>query len=215
MKTTALLIGMAGLPGILLASTDLTSLTTTDGATYDHITYERTDPDGLYIEYTPEGGGIGMSKVKFTRLTPDLQREFGYDPAAAQKYTAAEVQAAADFAASERQFDAEAASARAGRDARAQQNEIARLQALANLQAVENAAASQEQPPVGISYDDYPYYGPGVFYGVRPGSPFNTDRDRRNEHRDDHSGRTLLPQTGLYAPHLASPGPNTHKDDGQ
>jgi hypothetical protein len=64
------------------------SLSTTDGRTYENITMQRADPDGLYIEYTLPGGGLGMSKVKFTRLTADQQKQYGYDATKAKEFEA-------------------------------------------------------------------------------------------------------------------------------
>jgi hypothetical protein len=64
------------------------SLSTADGTTYNNITSKRVDPDGIYIEYTPAGGGMGMSKVKFSRLSDDQRKQFGYDEAKAKEYAA-------------------------------------------------------------------------------------------------------------------------------
>jgi hypothetical protein len=64
------------------------SLSTADGTTYNNITSKRVDPDGIYIEYTPAGGGMGMSKVKFSRLSDDQRKQFGYDEAKAKEYSA-------------------------------------------------------------------------------------------------------------------------------
>lgn len=61
-------------------------MTTTDGATYYNVTAEHVYPDGLVLEYTTPGGGIGMSKVKFERLSADQQKQYGYDPAKARDY---------------------------------------------------------------------------------------------------------------------------------
>ena len=72
--------------GSALAADNFPAITTTDGKTYDHITAERADPDGLYIEFTPAGKGMGVAKLKFSRLSADLQKQFGYDADAAKKY---------------------------------------------------------------------------------------------------------------------------------
>jgi len=75
-----------------------TTLTTKDGTTYNGITRERVEPDGLYIEYALPGGGIGMSKVKYGRLSSALQKHFGFDSGEAQAYEAAITQANDDVA---------------------------------------------------------------------------------------------------------------------
>jgi hypothetical protein len=72
-------------------------LTTVDGTTYHNITAQRADPDGLYVEYTPTGGGLGLAKVKFSRLTADQQKQFGYDPGKARDYEAQVAKATEDW----------------------------------------------------------------------------------------------------------------------
>jgi hypothetical protein len=75
MKTVILtLIGLG-----LCVQAQSENLSTTDGATYNNITSRRVEPDGLYVEYTPSGGGLGMAKIKFARLSPEQQKEYGYD----------------------------------------------------------------------------------------------------------------------------------------
>jgi hypothetical protein len=70
----------------LCAQAQYLNLTTRDGATYTDITAQRVDPDGLYIEYTLPGGGFGVSKIKFARLSRAEQKKFGFDPAKAYDY---------------------------------------------------------------------------------------------------------------------------------
>lgn len=74
------------------------TLTTTDGDTYTGITLARVEPDGLYIEYSIPGGGIGMSKVKFDRLNAAQQKQFNYSRSLARDYEAAVTQANDDAA---------------------------------------------------------------------------------------------------------------------
>src|SRR5580700_8475488 len=84
MKTIVLaLIGLG-----LCAQARSGNLSTSDGVTYNNITAQRADPDGLYIEYSLPGGGLGMSKVKFSRLSPDQQKQFGYDAGKAKDFEA-------------------------------------------------------------------------------------------------------------------------------
>jgi hypothetical protein len=84
MKTILLALLASG----LCAQAQSLSLATTDGDTFTGITTQRVDPDGLYIEYTLPGGGLGMSKIKFNRLTRAQQREFNYDAVKARDYEA-------------------------------------------------------------------------------------------------------------------------------
>lgn len=72
-------------------------LSTTDGITYNNITSQRADPDGLYIEYVLPGGGLGMSKVKFRRLSPDLQKQYGYEADKARDFETKVAKATEDF----------------------------------------------------------------------------------------------------------------------
>ena len=73
------------------------SLSTTDGITYNNITTQRADPDGVYIEYTLPGGGLGMSKIKFSRLSSDQQKQFGYDANKSRDFEAKVAKAEEDF----------------------------------------------------------------------------------------------------------------------
>src|ERR1700728_2482690 len=82
MKTVVLALLALG----FCAQARSTTLSTTDGATYNNVTTQRVDPDGLYIEYTTSGGGLGMSKIKFSRLSSDQQKQFGYDATKARDY---------------------------------------------------------------------------------------------------------------------------------
>lgn len=81
----------------LCAAARSESLTTSDGVTYNGITTRRVEPDGLYIEYMPAGGGMGMSKVKFARLSPEQQKQFGYDPDKARDFEARNAKAMEDW----------------------------------------------------------------------------------------------------------------------
>ncbi len=60
-------------------------LTLTDGTVYKNITVTKVDPDGLRIIHS-DGGG----KVLFTQLPEATQQKYHYDPAAAQKFAAAQ-----------------------------------------------------------------------------------------------------------------------------
>jgi hypothetical protein len=64
-------------------------IVTRSGRTYQGVVVQRIVPDGLVIGYTKTdaglgvtvaAGGIGITKVKFTDLSDDLQRQYGYNP---------------------------------------------------------------------------------------------------------------------------------------
>ena len=117
-----------------------TSLATTDGTTYNNITEERVDPDGLYIEYTLPNGGVGMSKVKFSRLSRDEQKQFGFDAGKAKDYEAKVAKANEDFRQECLHAEQAAQTQIVARQTRADQEEKTfndRLIALAQLKAAE------------------------------------------------------------------------------
>ena len=68
------------------------AITTTDGVTYKSVSILRVEPDGLIVEHSLQGGGVGMAKLKFENLSADLQQKHGYD---VQKAVAYQTQQAA------------------------------------------------------------------------------------------------------------------------
>ncbi len=113
------------------------SLSTIDGATYDNITTKRADPDGLYIEYTPAGGGLGMSKIKFSRLSPDQQKQFGYEPAIARDFEIKAARAMEDWRQQNLRLEQLGKAEREAREAREEQEQqmaTDRLMAMAQLE---------------------------------------------------------------------------------
>jgi hypothetical protein len=74
-------------------------ITTRAGIVYKNTKIARIDPSGLTISYSMAGGGLGITKITFDQLPPDLQKECGYDPQAAAEFQAGEKQAAAQWAA--------------------------------------------------------------------------------------------------------------------
>ena len=63
-----------------------TEIKTRTGMTYKSIRNLKVAPDGLEIEFTPPGGGIGMTKIEFKDLPADLQQQYGYDIEKATAY---------------------------------------------------------------------------------------------------------------------------------
>ena len=61
-------------------------ITTTDGVTYKSVVISKIQPNGLVVEFSQQGGGIGMATLKFEILSPDLQQKYGYDPQRAVVY---------------------------------------------------------------------------------------------------------------------------------
>jgi len=61
-------------------------IVTTDGQIYNAVKLQCVLPDGLLVQYLPDAGGMGLARLKFTRLSESLQAQFGYDPAKASLY---------------------------------------------------------------------------------------------------------------------------------
>lgn len=80
-----LLVIAAILPAAGLLAEDLRS---SDGAVYHNIKEVKAEPDGLVFVYDK-----GIAKVDFERLSPEMQRRFGYDPKKATAYRAHQVAA--------------------------------------------------------------------------------------------------------------------------
>ncbi len=78
-----LLVIVAILPAAGLLAEDLHS---SDGTVYHNIKEVKAEPDGLVFVYDK-----GMAKVDFERLSPELQRRFGYDQQKAAAYRSQQV----------------------------------------------------------------------------------------------------------------------------
>jgi hypothetical protein len=55
-----------------------------DGTKYEKVVVTGTNADGIRISYSD-----GTAKIPFENLSPELQKEFGYDPARASQFRAA------------------------------------------------------------------------------------------------------------------------------
>lgn len=162
MKTVVLaLIGIG-----LCVQARSAGLSTTDGSAYNDITKERVDPDGLYIEYNMGGGGIGMSKIKFTRLSPDLQKKYGYDEAKAKDYEAKVAKANEDFRQQCIKMDETAKARMAAEDARDEQQEKALTERILAMARLKEAEAALNQTAPGPNMENYGgSYSGGGFWG--------------------------------------------------
>jgi len=159
MKTALLIAVLVAITGVAGAAE--TSLTTIDGKTYDHISTLRVDPDGVYIEYTVARGGLGSAKVKFARLSTDLQKQYGYDADAARKYEEGTARAELAYQNWAKEQDAARQRAQSERDARELEEETLATQRQVAAAQVAQAAAQSAQG----SGDTMPYYAPNYGYG--------------------------------------------------
>jgi hypothetical protein len=75
MKTLA--IAILSLASVVLAD----DFKTTGGKEYKNVKVSRVEPDGIVITFS---GGI--VKIPFAEMSPDIQKSYGYDPAAAADF---------------------------------------------------------------------------------------------------------------------------------
>ncbi|HEX3800997.1 MAG TPA: hypothetical protein VH413_20065 [Verrucomicrobiae bacterium] len=142
MKTPKILFtGAALMTFVISAGAEIpATIITTDGVTYNGVSLIRVEPDGYLVNYEPIRNGIGVAKIKFSRLSVDQQKAAGYDPQKAREYENGAAKASEDWrlenARMEQAAKAEMQS-RDERDARDAQMEIQRLAALAQLDEAE------------------------------------------------------------------------------
>jgi TRAP-type C4-dicarboxylate transport system substrate-binding protein len=165
----------------LCASIHAETLSTTDGTRYDNITFKRVDPDGLYVEYVLPGNGLGMTKVKFSRLSDDQRKEFGYDATKAKDFEAQTAKANEDWRANALRMESEARVTRAQQDAQAAQELSAQTQRLLAMAQLKQAEADLARAAGGAGYGGGYDGGWGGF-----GIPIVSDRVPRAK-------RTLAP----------------------
>jgi hypothetical protein len=84
MQSMRFIIGGAVALGMALGAAETDSITTRDGTTYTNAAIQRTDPDGIVIEYALRPGSLGIAKLKFANLPDELQKRYNYNPADAR-----------------------------------------------------------------------------------------------------------------------------------
>ena len=57
-------------------NSSMLEISTLDGTTYKSARVAKVEPDGIVINYAPNGGGIGMTKIKFENLPDDFRKRF-------------------------------------------------------------------------------------------------------------------------------------------
>jgi hypothetical protein len=72
-------------------------ITTTDGRTYQNVTLQRVDPDGLLVSYAPQPFGFGVAKLKFRDLPDSLREQYKYDADRANNFEQQQAQANAQW----------------------------------------------------------------------------------------------------------------------
>jgi len=139
------------------------SLSTTDGTTYDDITSKRADPDGLVINYTLPEGGIGMAKVKFSRLPADVQKQYGYDATKAKEYETQSAKASQDWCAEMDKLAKESLARKAEQETLANQQETIKTDRLIALAHLKEAEADLARATGGAVENSGGYYGGGDY----------------------------------------------------
>jgi hypothetical protein len=160
MKTQKVLAVVVSLSLGICFQASAESLSTADGTTYNHITTKRVDPDGLYIEYTPDGGGLGMSKVKFSRLSEDQRKQFGYDEAKARDFEAQHAKAMEAWQAENVRMEKDSRARMDAQVAQANQDEALQTQRILALAQLKQAEAELARASGGNS--DSAGYGYGT-----------------------------------------------------
>ncbi len=67
---------------------ELAEIRTLEGVSYKSVRVLKAEPDGLLVEHSPQGGGIGVARLKFENLSNDLRQRYGYDAQRAAAYRA-------------------------------------------------------------------------------------------------------------------------------
>lgn len=74
-----------------------TQITTTDGRTYQNVSVQRVDPDGLVVSYEPQPSGFGVAKLKFRDLPDSVREQYKYDADRANTFEQQQAQANAQW----------------------------------------------------------------------------------------------------------------------
>jgi hypothetical protein len=134
-------------------------ITTLDGKTYDKVTLEKVDPDGLLVSFAPAEGGSGTAKLKFRNLPPALRERFGYDPARAADYETAQARGEATWLARSAAWTEQRQAALAEQTNRERQmREQADARQAAQAEQARIDAANNAQQPAPY------YYYPGYYW---------------------------------------------------
>jgi hypothetical protein len=74
-----------------------TQITTADGRTYQNVSVQRVDPDGLLVSYQPQASGLGVAKLKFRDLPDSVREQYKYDADRAKTFEQQQTQANAQW----------------------------------------------------------------------------------------------------------------------
>jgi hypothetical protein len=186
----------AGVPSARAAAPELPSrIITLDGKTYEKATLEKVDAYGLLVTFAPVHGGVGVAKLLFRNLPPELRERFGYDPGRAADYEAARARSEAIWSAE---------NAAWAEQKRAAQSEAAAWERQKRHEALVREQARLDAPPAPRQPD---YYQPqswwlGGFggYNSAPCYPVRSFPHGHNPHQLPVSGIIPSPISRTMGP---------------
>jgi hypothetical protein len=127
-------------------------ITTLDGRTYDKVTLEKVEPDGLLVVFAPVEGGSGTAKLKFQNLPAELRERYGYDPARSSDYETARARGEATWSAENAVWAEQRRAAQAEEAIRERQ---LRAQSESRLAAETEQAAHNLEQPANYNHRSY------------------------------------------------------------
>jgi hypothetical protein len=199
-KTTFL--GVAFLTWTLSANAELPStITTTDGATYNGVSLIRVEPDGYLVNYQPVKNGMGVAKIKFSRLSADQQKQSGYDPQKAHEFEIALAKGAEDWRQENARMEQNAKIERQSREQNDERQEQLSIQRLAALAQLEQAEANLAQARGGDDYGSSPVWSSltdGYGAVAIPTVEENDYRHSRNTFNRDQFGHEEFNRDGSH-----------------
>jgi hypothetical protein len=132
-----------------------TVIATTDGQTYNGVSLIRMEPDGYLVNYEPVKNGMGIAKIKFSRLAAEQQKQAGYDPGKAREFEAQVAKATEDWQQQNQRWEQAARTERQAQQFREDQEAqiaIQRVMALAQLKQAEAELAHVSPGDGGTSW---------------------------------------------------------------
>ncbi|MDB6032075.1 MAG: hypothetical protein JWM16_2413 [Verrucomicrobiales bacterium] len=143
-------------------------ITTLDGKTYQEVTVQKIQPDGLLVEFSLAGGGFGTAKLKFRNLPEGVREPYRYDALQAAAFEASQAEGEKAWNA---RNEAWAERRQAAMDAQMVREERLRDQVRAEEAARQTAAEARAEEQRQTPPAPYPY---GYGYGLGWGTGWNT-----------------------------------------
>lgn len=156
--------------------THFARITTLDGKSFEEVTVQKIQPDGLLVEFNLPGGGFGTAKLKFRNLPASVRERYGYEPREAEAFEAALAKGEQAWAAQNEAWNERREVALAEQMAREERlRDKARSDEAFRL-AAERARAEQQAPPPQYSPYGSGFWYPGAWYPISPRNPHHHHR---------------------------------------